>query len=89
MLQCCPILRSVMLEDTSRDSTILSKDFPGGNFTAASALVPGNLAGRTIRYLMCDEIDKYDASAGKASGPSPWAMAALPISGRSANYPDP
>jgi hypothetical protein len=40
MLECCPILRDVMLEDTSKDGTILSKDFPGGNFTAVSALVP-------------------------------------------------
>jgi phage terminase large subunit GpA-like protein len=69
MLKSCPVLRNVMLEDTSRDNTILSKDFPGGNFTAVSALVPGNLAGRTIRYLFADEIDKYPASADKAGDP--------------------
>jgi phage terminase large subunit GpA-like protein len=80
MLECCPILRNVMLKDTSKDNTVLSKDFPGGNFTAVSALVPGNLAGRTIRYLLCDEIDKYDVSAGKAGDPIALAK------GRTTNF---
>lgn len=80
MLEASPKLRSVMLNDTSKDSTILSKDFPGGNITAVSALVPGNLAGRTIRYLMCDETDKYELSAGKAGDPIALAK------GRTTNF---
>lgn len=80
MLANCPILRTVMLEDTSKDNTILSKDFPGGSFTAVSALVPGNLAGRTIRYLLCDEIDKFPVSADKAGDPISLAR------GRTTNF---
>jgi phage terminase large subunit GpA-like protein len=80
MIQASPALRHIINTDAKRDNTILSMDFPGGNFTAVSALVPGNLAGRTIRYLFADELDKFEASAGKAGDPISLAK------GRTTNF---
>ena len=45
-------------------NTIQSKDFPGGNLLIVSAHTPADLAQHTIRYLVCDEIDKYDDDVG-------------------------
>jgi phage terminase large subunit GpA-like protein len=45
-------------------NTIQSKDFPGGNLLIVSAHTPVDLAQHTIRYLVCDEIDKYDEDVG-------------------------
>jgi len=45
-------------------NTIQSKDFPGGNLLIVSARTPIDLAQHTIRYLVCDEIDKYDEDVG-------------------------
>jgi phage terminase large subunit GpA-like protein len=45
-------------------NTIQSKDFPGGNLLIVSARTPVDLAQHTIRYLVCDEIDKYDEDVG-------------------------
>lgn len=45
-------------------NTIQSKEFPGGNLLIVSARTPVDLAQHTIRYLVCDEIDKYDDDVG-------------------------
>jgi phage terminase large subunit GpA-like protein len=45
-------------------NTIQSKDFTGGNLLIVSAHTPVDLAQHTIRYLVCDEIDKYDDDVG-------------------------
>ncbi len=59
-------------------STLLSKDFPGGNLLIVSANTPTDLAQHTIRYVFCDEPDKYPASAGKEGDPMDlaWERAA-------------
>lgn len=51
-------------------STLTGKLFNGGSLSLVGAMAPGNLARRTIRYLLCDEIDKYPISAksGRVSG---------------------
>jgi phage terminase large subunit GpA-like protein len=61
----CPVLHG-RLSDSLRDgqNTILGKDFPGGNLLIVSARTPVDLAQHTIRYLVCDEIDKYDQDVG-------------------------
>lgn len=53
--------------DASRDSadTILHKKYRGGHITMAGANSPASLASRPIRILLCDEVDRYEASAGK------------------------
>ena len=54
----------------SRDSaqTILSKFFLGGRIVLVGANSPAGLASRPIRVLLCDEVDRFPASAGGATG---------------------
>src|SRR5215831_380506 len=61
----CAILHD-RISDSVHDghNTIQSKDFPGGNLLIVSARTPVDLAQHTIRYLVCDEIDKYDEDVG-------------------------
>ncbi|WP_311276158.1 phage terminase large subunit family protein [Methylobacterium sp. WCS2018Hpa-22] len=77
---------STMIRDTpciaakiganSRDSedTILHKKFAGGHITLAGANSPASLASRPIRILLADEVDRYDASAGKEGDPVSLAI---------------
>lgn len=64
-------LREKVSEAKSRDSsnTILHKRFDGGHITLVGSISPSNLAARPIRYLFCDEVDKYPASAGTEGDP--------------------
>lgn len=59
------------LGNHSRDSedTILHKKYRGGHITMAGANSPASLASRPIRILLCDEVDRYEASAGKEGDP--------------------
>lgn len=65
MLRDIPALRSLVGEAKARDSsnTIAHKLFPGGSLSIVGANTPGNFARRTIKYLFCDEIDKYQPTA--------------------------
>jgi phage terminase large subunit GpA-like protein len=65
MARDCDVLRD-KLSDSLRDgeNTIQSKTFPGGNLLIVSARTPIDLAQHTIRYLLCDEVDKYDEDVG-------------------------
>lgn len=71
MLRDTPVLRGKVAEDKSRtgDNTVDFKSFPGGQLSIVASGSPGNLAALPIRYLFCDEIDKYPASAGAAGDP--------------------
>lgn len=51
------------------DNTILHKTFPGGHLTIVGANSPAGLASRPIRILLCDEVDRYPASAGTEGDP--------------------
>lgn len=55
----------------SRDSgnTMLHKKFPGGHITMTGANSPSSLASRPIRIVLCDEVDRYPASAGTEGDP--------------------
>jgi phage terminase large subunit GpA-like protein len=70
MLRDSPRLAQKMAE-RSRDTgnTILHKSFPGGHITLAGANSPASLASRPIRMLICDEVDRFPASAGKEGDP--------------------
>jgi phage terminase large subunit GpA-like protein len=60
---------------TARTTNTLDyKGFPGGHLTIAAAGSPGNLAALPIRYLLCDEIDKYPASSGSEGDPISLAL---------------
>lgn len=83
MLRDTPILRGLVADSKSRNSgnTITDKTFPGGHIRIAASASPGNLAALPIRYLFCDEIDKYPPSAGPEGDPITLAE------GRTAEFP--
>jgi len=71
MVRDTPRLQGKVSDPRSRDSsnTILHKVFPGGHITVAGANSAAGLASRPIRVLLCDEIDRYPASAGTEGDP--------------------
>jgi phage terminase large subunit GpA-like protein len=76
MLRDTDILRGTVNSPKTRDSnnTIQHKAFPGGHITIAGANSPANLASRPIRIVLCDEIDRYPASAGAEGDPVSLAI---------------
>ena len=66
MIRDTPVLRGKVNDAKSRDSgnTIQKKNFPGGHITMIGANAPAALASRPIRIVLCDEVDRYPASAG-------------------------
>ena len=65
MVRDCQILKGRVVDGIHDGSnTIQSKTFPGGNLLIVSARTPIDLAQHTIRYLVCDEVDKYDSDVG-------------------------
>ncbi|MBT9158883.1 MAG: hypothetical protein DDT26_00131 [Dehalococcoidia bacterium] len=71
MIRDSPTLRPKFKDPRSRDSNnmLLYKKFPGGYLALAGANSPASLASRPIRVLLCDEIDRYPASAGTEGDP--------------------
>jgi len=77
MVRDTPALRGKIADPRSRDSgnTILHKRFPGGHLTLVGANAPAGLASRPIRVVLCDEVDRYPASAGTEGDPVSLAKA--------------
>lgn len=71
MIRACPALQRKVYEAKSRDAgnTILMKTFPGGSVAFTGANSPTELAGRPVRYVFMDEIDRFPASAGTEGNP--------------------
>ena len=71
MIRDSPRLRGKVADSKARDSgnTILHKTFIGGHLTVAGANSPAGLASRPIRVVLCDEVDRYPASAGAEGDP--------------------
>lgn len=71
MIRDTPTIREKVGNVKSRDSgnTILHKSFAGGHVTVAGANAPASLASRPVRMVLCDEIDRYPASAGTEGDP--------------------
>jgi phage terminase large subunit GpA-like protein len=71
MLRDTPALRGKVQDPRARDSgnTLLHKQFPGGHITIAGANSPSSLASRPVRIVLCDEVDRYPASAGTEGDP--------------------
>ncbi len=76
MVRDTAILTDLIRNPRSRDSnnTILHKVFPGGHITVAGANSAAGLASRPIRVVLCDEIDRYPASAGSEGDPVSLAV---------------
>ena len=71
MVRDTPCLREKIADAKSRDSgnTLLHKNFLGGHLTVVGANSPSSLASRPIRILLCDEVDRFPASAGTEGDP--------------------
>ena len=76
MLRDSPCFKGLVKDPRSRDSgnTLLHKKFPGGHITMVGANAPSGLAGRPIRVVLCDEVDRYPVSAGTEGDPISLAM---------------
>lgn len=66
-----PVLACRIHEQKSRngDNTILKKLFPGGYLSLVGSNAPSGLAKRSIRVLVCDEVDRFAPSAGTEGDP--------------------
>lgn len=71
MVRDCPQLTDKIGDPKSRktDNTLLHKTFPGGHITLAGANSAASLASRPVRVVLCDEVDRYPASAGTEGDP--------------------
>lgn len=71
MIRDTPSLKEKFPDPKSRDgdNAMLHKKFPGGHVTIVGANAPSGLASRPIRVLLCDEVDRYPASAGSEGDP--------------------
>jgi len=71
LLKSTPCLAGKVKDPRARDSgnTTLHKIFPGGAITMVGANSPSGLASRPIRIVLCDEVDRYPASAGSEGDP--------------------
>ncbi len=71
MIRDTPALRDKIADPRARDSgnTILHKRFAGGHLTLVGANSAAGLASRPIRVVLCDEVDRYPASAGAEGDP--------------------
>jgi phage terminase large subunit GpA-like protein len=70
MLRDTPVLKD-KVDTKSRYSgnTIMQKVFPGGRITIVGANSATDLAGRPIKVLLADEVDRYPPSAGTEGDP--------------------
>lgn len=71
MLRDTPALKGRVKAPRSKNSqnTLLHKVFPGGHITMTGSNAPSSLAARPIRIVLCDEVDRYPASAGTEGDP--------------------
>ncbi len=71
MIRDTPAITQKVKDSKSKESgnTILHKSFTGGQITMAGANSPASLASRPIRVVLCDEVDRYPASAGAEGDP--------------------
>lgn len=71
MIRACPPLQKKVYEAKSRDAgnTITMKTFHGGSVSFTGANSPTELAGRPVRYVFMDEIDRFPDSAGTEGDP--------------------
>ncbi|MEC0269070.1 phage terminase large subunit family protein [Paenibacillus anseongense] len=76
MIRDTETLAAKISDVKSRDgeNTILHKKYPGGQITLGGANAPASLASRPIRIVLCDEVDRYPASAGTEGDPVSLAV---------------
>lgn len=75
MIRNCPVLRERVAKEKSRDAgnTALTKTFPGGMLIMVGTHVATDLASTPCRYVIGDEQDRWQPSAGNEG--DPWKLA--------------
>lgn len=75
MIRNCPVLRERVAKEKSRDAgnTALTKTFPGGMLIMVGTHVASDLASTPCRYVIGDEQDRWQPSAGNEG--DPWKLA--------------
>lgn len=71
MLSACPSLVELIDIKRKRDATNTEgvKTYPGGILIMAGANSPSSLSSMPIRYVVCDEIDRFPANVGGEGDP--------------------
>jgi len=71
MIRDTEVLAERVSDPKARDgaNSTLHKQFPGGYIVIAGANAPSDLASRPVRVLLCDEVDRFPASAGSEGDP--------------------
>lgn len=71
MLTETPVLEKIFNAKRTRDSSNSEdiKDFPGGMLVIGGANSPASLASMPIRYVLCDEVDRFPWEAGQEGDP--------------------
>lgn len=75
MIRDTPILKGLVKEVNIKNSgnTVGHKMFPGGYIAMAGANSAANLASRSVRVTLLDEVDRFPLSAGKEGDPAKLA----------------
>ncbi len=71
MLTETPVLAEIFDAKRARDSSNSEdiKDFPGGMLVIGGANSPASLSSMPIRYVLCDEVDRFPWEAGDEGDP--------------------
>jgi phage terminase large subunit GpA-like protein len=70
MIRDTPVLRPLVDERSrSAGNEILKKNFPGGHLSLCGSNSPASLSSRPCRVVNCDEVDRFDDSAGQEGDP--------------------
>lgn len=71
LLNATPALREIFDARSKRDAGNAEdmKDFPGGLLVIGGANSPASLASMPIRYVLCDEVDRFPWEAGREGDP--------------------
>lgn len=77
MFRDTEVLHGLVADPRARDagSTIFHRRFIGGHLTVVGSNSPAGLASRPVRYLLMDELDRWEASAGAEGDPAALAIA--------------
>ena len=69
-----PLSEKILTGAKDTENTILHKKFPGGHITLTGSNSAAGLSSRPIRIVLCDEVDRYAASAGTEGNPIKLAI---------------
>ena len=61
-------------QEKDSENTVLHKKFKGGHATIVGSNSAAGLASRPVRIILCDEVDRYEASAGNEGDPVNLAL---------------